>query len=140
MYLSDYGSDSKCCQCRHAGHLLGIAPVFIGPGWLRLYAGLKFQRGLKLGSTYKSYCEAWFKYSDSDTVKKLVSDTCIWLPKSHYWRNLVSLGVVTDPALKRWMGEAWFRDRIVDVRLWNLGNPAGQDHDVQLAEVAKFCS
>ena len=88
-------------------------------------------RGLKLFgfreslTDYCSYYHKWIDFFNRTTTQAEVDAACAWLPTSHYARSIIDKKGATQDQIDGWVKTDWFRNRIVDIRLWIRGTAAG---------------
>ncbi|MGH7002618.1 MAG: hypothetical protein ACREIP_01595 [Alphaproteobacteria bacterium] len=88
-------------------------------------------------NNYNAYHKLWMAFYDRCDTQNGLNDASGWLSNSHYAQSVVERGGATQEEIAQWVNEDWFRNRIIDMLLFHLGDSDGRV-GLHPAEAARF--
>jgi len=92
----------------------------------KAWEGLR-RRGLKPGTTYRTYYGAWFKFYDEPETQMGLGDALSWLPGSATAEKIVGRGKADAAEIKNLAESSLMRNRVIDIRLLYEGGSYLED-------------
>lgn len=71
---------------------------------------------------YKGYYRAWMDFFHRDEIQSELNDACAFVPTSCFAQRLIAHGVAKREEIREWSKSDWFRNRVVDMRLWHMAD------------------
>lgn len=88
----------------------------------RLAMGGLRKVGFPFGGLYQPYFTAWLTFFDKPDTKAILDDVTAWIPTSQDAQKLVEMQRISDAELRNLAACPRFRNRVLDVWLFNKGS------------------